>query len=133
MFVSTPVPMLTGSASLYRSMASITASAQSSTYRNSLLALPEPQTSMDFSPLAFAYPTRDIIAGLTWLALGSWLSPGPYILTGIKETPLKPNCFLYANSISIKVFFAMPYGAFVSSGYPFHRSSSLNGTGQFLG
>ena len=85
MFVSTPVPMLTGSASLYRSMASITASAQSSTYRNSLLALPEPQTSMDFSPLALAYPTRDIIAGMTWLALGSWLSPGPYILTGIKE------------------------------------------------
>jgi len=30
-------------------------------------------------------------------------------------------------------FFATPYGAFVSSGYPFHRSSSLNGIGANFG
>ena len=40
---------------------------------------------------------------------------------------------LYASSICHAAFLATPYGALVSSGYPFHRLSSVKGTGVNFG
>ena len=56
------------------------------------------------------------------------MSPGPYRLAGRRVIALKPYSCRYAWAWAVNIFLASPYGAFVSSGYPFHRSSSLNGT-----
>jgi hypothetical protein len=39
----------------------------------------------------------------------------------------------YARPWTSSIFLAMPYGAFVSSGYSFQRSRSRNGTGASFG
>ena len=46
---------------------------------------------------------------------------------------LNPYSCRYAWPCTSSIFFAMPYGALVSSGYPFHRSRSRNGTGASFG
>ena len=45
----------------------------------------------------------------------------------------RPYCSRYACAPTSRAFFATPYGAFVSSGKPFQRSSSRNGAGVCFG
>lgn len=77
MDISKPAPMFTGSGALYFSVASTMASAQSSTYRNSRVALPVPQTGISLAPVFTASTHFFIRAGITWEEPGLKLSPGP--------------------------------------------------------
>src|SRR5258706_8572261 len=84
-FISNPAPKFTGSDLLYFSVAKIIASAASSTYKNSLDALPVPHTTTSFSLLFLASTNFLIKAVITWQDRESKLSPGPYRFTGNKN------------------------------------------------
>lgn len=75
--ISKPAPIFTGSGALYFSVASTMASAQSSTYRNSRVALPVPQTGISLAPVFTASTHFFIRAGITWEEPGLKLSRGP--------------------------------------------------------
>jgi len=92
-----------------------------------------PQTSTDALPVRLAVTNLRISAGITWLVCRSKLSPGPYRFTGKRKMPFSPYCCRYAWSMTSRAFLATPYGALVSSGYPFQSSASLNGTGVNFG
>jgi hypothetical protein len=92
MLISKALPRLTGSSPSYRSAASTIPSAASSTYRNSRVGEPSPQTAISSSPRRFASTHFLMRAGITWLLASSKLSPGPYRFTGIRKMLLKPYC-----------------------------------------
>ena len=75
-----------------------------------------PQTSMWSTPASWASTHFLMSAGITWDEAGSKLSPGPYRFTGIRWMTSKPYCARYAWPWTRSIFFARPYGAFVSSG-----------------
>lgn len=77
MDISNPAPRFTGSGELYFSVARTMASAQSSTYRNSRVALPVPQTVISLAPVLTASTHFFIRAGITWEEPGLKLSLGP--------------------------------------------------------
>lgn len=77
MEISNPVPMFTGSLLLYFSEASRIASAASSTYKNSLVGVPSPQTTIFSSLFWIASKHFFMRAGMTWEDSRSKLSPGP--------------------------------------------------------
>src|ERR1051326_4837328 len=65
MLISRPEPRFIGSGESYFSTDAISPSAQSSTYRNSLLAEPVPQAGTDLSPRRRASTHLRISAGIT--------------------------------------------------------------------
>ena len=92
------------------------ASAASSTYRYSRLAVPVPQTSTLSSPRSTASTHFFTTAGITCDTAGWNLSPGPYRLVGMRYAERWPYCVALTWAWTRCAFLASPYGAFVSSG-----------------
>src|SRR5580692_47674 len=82
--ISSPDPKFTSSGFSYFSAAVTIASAASSTYKNSRVALPVPHAVISAALAFFASQHFRISAGITWELSRSKLSRGPYKLTGVR-------------------------------------------------
>src|SRR6185295_1349655 len=109
------------------------ASARSSTYRNSRRGTPEPHTVTSAFPACFAVWNLRRSAGSTCEVLRSKLSPGPYRLVGITEIALKPYWRAYAWHILMPAILATAYHWFVGSSGPVSSDDSFSGCGASRG
>src|SRR6185312_3180889 len=119
--ISLPQPTLINLSSSYRSIRNRHASARSSTWRNSRLGVPVPQTSTSRSPPCLASWNLRIRAGSTCEVSRLKLSSGPYRFVGIAAITSKPYCRRYAWHIFRPAIFAIAYHSLVGSRGPVRR------------